>query len=45
MARANADPPFGTPRTMIVRLVTDTQNRLFCRIGTAGLVSAVFLCG
>jgi len=27
-------PPFGTPPTMIVRLVVDIQNRLFWRVGT-----------
>jgi hypothetical protein len=26
--------PFGTPRTMILRLVADIQNRLFWRVGT-----------
>jgi len=28
------DPPFGTPRTMTVRLVADIQNRLFWLVGT-----------
>jgi len=27
-------PPFGTPRTMTIRLVADIQNRLFWRAGT-----------
>ena len=31
---AAPDPPFGTPRTMAVRLVADIQNRLFWRVGT-----------
>jgi hypothetical protein len=36
----HADPPFGTPRTMTVRLVADIQNRLFWRVGTS-LASAI----
>ena len=32
--RTLAEPPFGTPRTMIVQLVADIQNRLFWRVGT-----------
>jgi hypothetical protein len=39
-------PLFGMPKTMIVPLVADTQNRLFWRDWQlAGLMSAVFLCG
>ncbi len=30
----HAYPPFGTPRTMTVRLVADIQNRLFWRVGS-----------
>jgi len=28
------EPPFGTPLTMIVRLVAGIQNRLFWRVGS-----------
>jgi hypothetical protein len=32
--RTHAEPPFGTPRTMTVRLVAGIQNGLFWRVGT-----------
>ena len=38
LRRTHIVPPFGTPRTMTVRLVADIQNRLFWRVGT-GLAS------
>ena len=35
-ARGEREPPFGTPQAIIVRLVADSQNRLFWRVGSTG---------
>ena len=44
--RCAPDPPFGTPRTMTVRLVADIQNRLFWRVGNGRASECcVPLCG
>jgi hypothetical protein len=35
-AQPEREPPFGTPRTVTVRLVPFTQNRLIWRVGVNG---------
>ena len=43
--RADPEPPFDTPPTMIVRLVADIQNRLFWRVGTGRASECCVPCG